>query len=96
MTKREIEIVVHKIEGTCPVFRERDTFLVKDGYILESEIPLCIHALRALLHFASLIARGFTGADLGLGDGKEAYVACPDPGPPLTPGGRVIFRLTAI
>ena len=96
MSESNVKVVVYKVEGNCPVFKEGESFIVKNGYILESEIALCIHALKSILHFTSLLARGFTGADLGLGKGKEAYIACPDPGPPLTLGGRVIFKLTAV
>ena len=96
MKRWDVKVEVHKVEGDCPIFHKGDSFLIKNGYILESTMPLCIHALKSILHFAPLIARGFTGADLGLGTGKEAYISCPDPGYPLTPGGNVIFKLTTI
>jgi len=82
-----------------------DRITVEDGRIvLEETDAICIHALPTLLHFYMGL-RGCLGpADLGLAHPPEAtdtsgghvekgYVQCPDPGPPLTPGGTVIFEI---
>ncbi len=96
MTKKNVLITVHKVEGTCPVFKQGDQFTVKEGYILDTDIPVCIHAMVSIIHFLPLLARGFTGSELGLcKNSDEAYVACPDPGPPYTYGGKVIFKIKA-
>jgi uncharacterized repeat protein (TIGR04076 family) len=51
----DIIIRVKEIKGTCSVYEVGDTFKLKDGYRLVSEIPLCMHALAALLpHYNAL------------------------------------------
>ena len=40
------------------------------------------------------LAQGYSAAELGIGEtDDEGYVQCPDPGPPYTQGGTVIFMV---
>jgi uncharacterized repeat protein (TIGR04076 family) len=88
-----IQVRVAGIEGRCAVHRVGDTFLIK-GAELVARGPVCVHALPSLLHYAALLAEGADPVGLGLAKrGGVAMVACPDPGPPLTDGGTVIFEL---
>ena len=51
----DIVVRVKEIKGTCSVYKVGDTFKLKDGYRLVSEIPLCMHSLAALLpHYNAL------------------------------------------
>ena len=58
-----------------------DTFYIRDAS-LDAKVPVCVHALPSLLHYAMMLRAG-----------RVARVACPDPGPPLTNGGCAIFEL---
>lgn len=90
---RKVRIRVAGIEGECPVHSRGDQFFI-DGPSLVSEGPVCIHALPTLLHYGALLREGADPVELGLArEGRVAFVACPDPGPPLTEGGTVIFEL---
>ena len=44
----DLIVRVKEIKGTCSVYKLGDTFKLKDGYRLVSEIPLCMHSLAAL------------------------------------------------
>ena len=41
----DLIVRVKEIKGTCSVYKLGDTFKLKDGYRLVSEIPLCMHSL---------------------------------------------------
>jgi len=64
---------------------------------MEKTDALCTHALATLLHYsiifdnpnADYIAPGLATQDKP----DEAYLQCVDPGPPLTDGGTVVFRV---
>ena len=43
----DLIVRVKEIKGTCSVYKLGDTFKLKDGYRLVSEIPLCMHSLAA-------------------------------------------------
>jgi uncharacterized repeat protein (TIGR04076 family) len=92
----DLKIKVVKINGNCPVYQEGDQFLIKNGYQLTSQIPLCMHALSALIPFYNAL-RFSDPADIGLA-GKEknkAYVQCPD-AVEFTAGGTAIFEISRI
>jgi len=36
-------------QGVCPTYRVGDSFTLKAGYQLVSDIPVCMHALSALM-----------------------------------------------
>lgn len=88
----DLHILVKAIKGRCPVFEVGNSFVISNGYILESKIPICMHALSSLLPFYSSLSRGISPEEMGLGK-EKAYVQCPDPCT-LTGGGTVIFEIS--
>jgi len=91
----EIVVKVKEIRGHCPTFKLGDSFVLKAGYQLVSDIPICMHALAALMPFYNALCVS-EPAQWGL-DGKEdkskAYIQCPDPFD-CTNGGTVIFEIS--
>jgi len=90
----DLKIKVVKITGNCPVYQEGDQFVIKNGYQLTSQIPLCMHALSALIPFYNAMRFSDPG-EIGLA-GKEkdkAYVQCPD-AVEYTEGGTAIFEIS--
>lgn len=88
-----IEVV--DIKGTCPIFKIGDKILI-DGPEIDTKHTdaVCIHALPSLLHFSLALREGADPLKLGLSKEEGvAYVQCPDPGEPLTPGGTVTFKI---
>ena len=94
--ERTVRVRVAAVDGHCAVHHVGDQFQVT-GASLKSTVPVCIHALPSLLHYALAIREGTSPVDLGLAkSGNVARVACPDPGPPLTDGGVVIFEMELV
>jgi uncharacterized repeat protein (TIGR04076 family) len=91
----EIVVTVKEIRGRCPTFKLGGSFVLKAGYQLVSEIPVCMHALAALMPFYNALCVS-EPAQWGL-DGKKdkskAYIQCPDPFD-CTNGGTVIFEIS--
>ena len=91
----EIVVKVKEIRGYCPTFKLGDSFVLKAGYQLVSDIPVCMHALAALMPFYNALCVS-EPAQWGL-DGKKdkskAYIQCPDPFD-CTNGGTVIFEVS--
>ena len=87
--------MVAEIEGDCPVYSVRDSFTIRDGYILETGgTRVCMHGLSSVMPFYAALSRGIDPRDLGLYGGKEATacVQCPDPCG-MTGGGTVTFEI---
>ena len=93
-----IEIEVIEIRGRCPVYRKGDRMVIEMPELVLSETSrVCIHALAAMQTLVQALARGYSAKDLGIGEADdEGYVQCPDPGPPYTRGGTVIFRIKRV
>jgi uncharacterized repeat protein (TIGR04076 family) len=91
----KIEITVIEIKGRCPVCKLNNKILIDGAQIdQEQSDALCIHALPPLLHFSLALREGANPMKLGLSkEPRVAYLQCPDPGEPLTPGGTVIFKV---
>lgn len=91
----DIVVKVKEVRGTCPTFKVGDTFILKAGYQLVSEGPICMHALSSIMPFYNAL-RVSEPSQWGL-DGKtdkeKAYVQCPDP-VDHTGGGTVIFEIS--
>jgi len=86
---------VREIKGNCPVYQVGDRIAL-DGYCIDSvrSSNVCMHAFSAMLTLLSAFAHGCSAVDLGIGDEADvAYLRCPDPGPPYTKGGTVLFEL---
>ncbi len=95
MRLRRVEIVVKEVQGVCPLYSPGDRIVLEGYYVKASESKdVCIHALSAMLTLLTLISHGFSTLELGLGPEEGvAYLQCPDPGPPRTCGGTVLFEL---
>ncbi|MCD6383227.1 MAG: TIGR04076 family protein [Thermoplasmata archaeon] len=84
---------VVEVRGQCPLYKPGDRIVIEEFWISEKSARPCIHALPTLLHYALALREGADPIKLGLTKrGGEAYLHCPDPGPPYTPGGSVIFK----
>jgi len=92
-----LELSVHNIEGTCPVYKIGDKITIENPHvILEKTDALCTHALPTILHYALILEYNWCPLKLGLtkeNDQDHAYFQCLDPGKPYTNGGTVIFRV---
>lgn len=90
--KRELKVVVRDIKGYCPVYKKGVSFRIKEGYVLETNVPLCMHAMASVMPYYVALSSGVKPKDLGLGDDRSAYVQCLDPCE-ITGGGTVIFEI---
>jgi len=86
---------VVEIKGRCPVYQIGDRFYIREGWKLEAERPLCLHALTALLPYYVALSRGTPPRELGLGEGDTAYLQCLDPHE-RTGGGTVVFAVRPV
>ena len=90
-----VTIDVKEIRGRCPVYAISDRIIL-DGYYIDSRMSsnICMHAFSAMLTLLSAFAHGSSAIDLGIGEKEDlGYLQCPDPGPPYTKGGTVLFEL---
>ena len=91
-----LSIVIHKITGNCPVYKEGDRITIENpNILLEKTDALCTHALPTILHYALILEYAWCPVKLGLTteeDENNAYFQCLDPGKPHTKGGTVVFR----
>lgn len=95
MPLHNVEIKVMDINGYCPVYKKGDV-MVLEGFRIRSKksADICIHALTGMMSLLSAFSHGLSAKDLGIGSSDDlGYVKCPDPGPPLTEGGSVLFEL---
>lgn len=93
--KYKIIAKVKDIKGYCPIYRVGDSFIIEWFYIRsEASSNVCLHALSSMLTLISAFIHGSSAKSLGIGFGDDVgYIQCPDPGPPYTKGGTVIFEL---
>ena len=88
-------ITIKEIKGHCPTYKVGDSFTLKAGYQLVSNIPICMHGLVSLMPYYNAL-RVSEPAQWGLNskeDKTKAYIHCPDPCE-YTQGGTVIFEIT--
>lgn len=88
----DLTVKIIGISGKCLVYKKGDKFLLKEGYKLESEIPVCMHSLASVMPYYNAFAKGVSPEDLGLGKGKSLFVQCLDPHD-LTGGGTVTMEI---
>jgi uncharacterized repeat protein (TIGR04076 family) len=92
-----LEITVHDIKGTCPVYKVGDKITIRNpNIVLKDTDALCTHALPTILHYALILEYSWCPLKLGLtreDDQNHAYFQCLDPGKPYTDGGTVIFKV---
>ena len=93
----DIVITVKQIKGHCPTYKVGDSFTLKAGYQLISEIPVCMHGLASLMPYYNAL-RVSEPREWGL-EGKEdktkAYIQCPD-AVSHTGGGAVTFEISKV
>ena len=93
----DLTVTVKSIKGNCPTYNVGDSFVLKAGYQLVSDIPVCMHALASLMPYYNAL-RVSDPTRWGI-DGKEdkskAYIQCPD-AVDMTGGGTVTFEIAAV
>jgi len=94
LSAKTLKIRVYDIKGNCPIYKLNQIFYVKNGYILESDINLCMHSLASIMPYYIALSRGIDPRELNIGDkNNQAYVQCLDPCD-KTKGGTVTFEIT--
>jgi len=90
-----VRAVVEEVRGKCPIYKPGDSIVFERFYISSRESSrVCMHALSAMLTLLSAFIKGVSAVDLGIGEQPDVgWVQCPDPGPPRTCGGTVVFKL---
>ena len=94
--KYRIRVTVKEVKGKCALgYKTGDMFIIEQYYIEPvKQTRICLHALSSMLTLISPFLKGIPGKDLGIGKEEDVgYVQCPDPGPPYTCGGTVVFEL---
>jgi len=92
---KTLRVKVVEIKGNCPVYKVGQIFYIKDGYILDSSIKLCMHSLASIMPYYVALSKGIIPQDLNLGDKQKAYVQCLDP-VERTGGGTVTFEIALL
>ncbi len=93
--KKDLKITVKEIKGICPIYSIGSSFKIEEGFILKTNIPLCMHGLTSVMPYYVALSRGIKPDDLGLGKDNKAYIQCLDPCE-YTGGGTVIFEIEII
>ena len=88
----DLTVKIVRIRGKCPVYEVGDKFIIKEGYKLQSETPLCMHSLSSLMPYYNAFAKGISAKELGLGKEKSIFLQCMDPHD-LTDGGTVTMEI---
>ncbi len=89
----DVRIEVEEVRGKCAAgYREGDSFTLR-GFYIEGGSRICLHALVGMASLLSAFSHGIPADQLGIGEEDVGWVQCPDPGPPKTCGGTVVFRL---
>jgi uncharacterized repeat protein (TIGR04076 family) len=93
----DLIVTAKEVKGHCPTHKVGDSFTLRAGYQLVSQIPLCMHALAALMPFYNALRVsepsqwGLEGKD----DDTKAYIQCPDAAA-HTGGGTVTFEISKV
>jgi uncharacterized repeat protein (TIGR04076 family) len=90
-----IVVTVEKIKGCCPIYKIGDKITIEEFYInSQNSQNICIHAFSAMSTLLSAFLHNCSATKLGIGSEENTgYIRCPDPGPPCTRGGNVLFKL---
>jgi uncharacterized repeat protein (TIGR04076 family) len=93
---KDLKIAVIEIKGTCPVYQKGDSFLLKNGYILDPghSCRICMHSLASILPYYVALSHDVAPPTIGLNkkDENGAFLQCLDPCA-YTAGGTVIFEV---
>jgi uncharacterized repeat protein (TIGR04076 family) len=91
----DLKVTVVEIKGHCATYTVGDSFILKAGYKLVSDLPVCMHGLASLMPYYNAL-RVSDPSHWGL-DGKEdktkAYIHCPD-ACGHTGGGTAVFEIS--
>ncbi len=89
---------MEEVRGHCAAgYREGNSFTLRGFYIEGAGgVRICLHALTAMVTLLSPFSHGVPADQLGIGEGDIGHVQCLDPGPPLTCGGTVVFKLVRL
>lgn len=95
MSGYRLTITVKEIKGKCPVYKPGDKIVIDDFCInVRESKDVCMHAFSAMITSICALAHGYSARKLGIGsEDKVGYLQCPDPGPPFTMGGTVLFQI---
>lgn len=95
MTQYRVTATVKEIRAKCPLYTLGDKIVFEDFYAKSSKSEdMCIHAFSAMSTLISALLHGRSAVDLGIGSEPDVgHIQCPDPGPPYTKGGTVVFEL---
>jgi len=95
LTQYKVTATVKETRGICPLYKPGDKIFFESFYMKSKESKdLCIHAFASMTTLLSAFLHGTSATDLGIGvEPNIGYIQCPDPGPPCTKGGTVIFEL---
>lgn len=77
------------------MYRIGDEIIIDKFYINAGESKnVCMHAFSAMSTLLSAFVHGSSATELGIGaEENTGYLQCPDPGPPHTKGGTVLFEI---
>ena len=95
MARYRLTIRVKEVRGKCPLYQVGDEILI-DRFFIDADRSrdVCMHAFSAMSTLLSAFIHGSSAVDLGIGSEEGVgYLQCPDPGPPCTEGGTVLFEL---
>jgi uncharacterized repeat protein (TIGR04076 family) len=88
----DLTVKITRICGKCPVYEIGDKFVIREGYKLESETPVCMHSLASIIPYYNAFSKRISPKELGLGKKESIFVQCPDPHD-LTDGGTVTMEI---
>jgi len=93
--KYRVVLEVKEVRGFCPLYKPGDKIILREFYIDSKRSKnICMHLLSATSTLLSAFMHGASAVELGIGDREDVgYLQCPDPGPPYTKGGTVVFEL---
>jgi len=91
---KHLLVEVISVEGKCLAgYKIGDTFEINKNVSLDGP-KLCYFAISSLMPIILALQLGAEPGSIGLSKEKDAaYLQCSDPGDPLTPGGKVVFKI---
>lgn len=94
MPVKKLIVEVTDVKGKCDTkLKIGDKWTITEDFCIEGK-NICYFAVSSLMPVLFALQTGTEPKEMGLS--KEdgiAYMQCSDPGPPLTPGGTVTFKI---
>ncbi len=66
MPAQDLTVRVIEVKGHCPVYAVGDGFRILEGWKLQAQRPICLHALSCLMPYYVALSRGIPPSELGL------------------------------